>query len=109
MCIRGDVRGGEQQQREVGSGKWEVGKGTRVEVRSEVAMKTENENKNQTYIQPTITRRGMTKVLIWIELPTAMPIVSSIFPFKAIHTAVKCSAALATIGRRMSPMNASGM
>lgn len=29
---------------------------------------------------PTTTRRGRTPVAIWMELPTATPIVNSIFP-----------------------------
>ena len=64
-----------------------------------------------THIQPMTTRRGTTNVAIccvgvsrsqWkeeihrtIELPTHMPIVSSILFFMAIHTDVTCSAAFA--------------
>jgi len=43
-----------------------------------------------------------------IELPTQMPIVSSVLFFSAIHTLVTCSAALATIGMRMRPMKGFG-
>jgi hypothetical protein len=45
--------------------------------------------------------------LTWIEEPTATPIARSILFLLATVTAVTCSAALPTIGRMISPINAS--
>ena len=44
-----------------------------------------------------------------IELPTQIPMVSSILFFMAIQTAVTCSAALATRGNKINPMKGLGM
>jgi len=66
----------------------------------------------QSHIQPITTSRGTTNVeicygeifricggrltsVLTMELPTHIPIVSSILPFIAIHIAVTCSAAFA--------------
>ena len=51
-------------------------------------------------------RRGKART---IDDPTQMVIVNSILFFIAIQTDVTCSAALATMGRRIRPMNALGM
>ena len=51
---------------------------------------------------------GVTNIAIWMELPTQMEMANSVFLFAAIDTAVKCSAALPTIGMRMSEMKAFG-
>jgi len=56
-----------------------------------------------------MTKSGMTNAAIWIELPTQIPIVSSILPFIAIQTDVTCSAAFATIGNSIIPMKAFGI
>ena len=67
----------------------------------------------RTYIQPTMTKSGITNaaicfeknvehkhdiakifMLLTIELPTHTPIVISILPLRAIKIAVTCSAAL---------------
>lgn len=44
-----------------------------------------------------------------IELPTQIPMVNSILPFIAIQTEVTCSAALATRGNKIKPMNGLGI
>lgn len=40
-----------------------------------------------------------------IELPTQIPIVRAILFLRAIQIEVTCSAAFATMGRRMTPIN----
>mmetsp|Transcript_141956 Transcript_141956/g.353790 ORF Transcript_141956/g.353790 Transcript_141956/m.353790 type:complete len:242 (-) Transcript_141956:914-1639(-) len=59
-------------------------------------------------IQPTITENGTTKRAICVEEPMATPSARSIFPLAATVTAVACSAALPTMGSRMTPMKALG-
>lgn len=54
-------------------------------------------------IHATMTKIGIMPAAIWIEDPTATPIVISVLPFMAIQTDVTCSAALPTRGRRIKP------
>ena len=56
-------------------------------------------------IHPIMTIKGVTKSAICIEDPTATPMAKSILSFIATDTAVTCSAALPTIGKRISPKN----
>jgi len=58
-------------------------------------------------IHPKITIKGVTSKAICIEDPTATPIAKSILFFIATVTAVKCSAALPTMGSRIRPTKAS--
>ena len=95
-----------------------VSKSSKKSVRSwPVLCENESVNDNHdvvgerksTNIQPTTTSSGMTNAAIWIDEPTQIPIVSSILFFIAIQTEVTCSAAFATMGRRIRPMNAFGI
>mmetsp|Transcript_101957 Transcript_101957/g.202426 ORF Transcript_101957/g.202426 Transcript_101957/m.202426 type:complete len:217 (+) Transcript_101957:103-753(+) len=54
--------------------------------------------------QPTNTVKGTTKRAICAEDPSATPRDKSILSFMATVTAVACSAALPTIGRRITPI-----
>lgn len=53
--------------------------------------------------QPRRINTGMTKRAIWILEPTATPILRSILSLMETVTAVTCSAAFPTMGRRMRP------
>lgn len=59
-------------------------------------------------IQAMTTRSGRTKMLIWIELPTATAMDKSSLSLTATVTAVTCSAAFETMGRRMRPIHVLG-
>jgi len=85
----------------------EVMASTRWWARSSVRYFPHYDNRTKdTHIHPTMISKGTTNAAIWIELPTQMVMVNSILFFIAIHTEVVCSAALATMGRRIRPMNA---
>ncbi len=56
-------------------------------------------------IHPRITRKGVTRSAICMLLPMATPIARSILFLIETTTAVTCSAALPTIGRRIRPIN----
>jgi hypothetical protein len=60
-------------------------------------------------IHPRTTISGRTNNAICILEPTATPIARSILSLQATVTAVACSAALPTIGRRINPTNVSPM
>ena len=56
-------------------------------------------------IHPITTIKGSTSIAICMLDPTATPIARSILSLQATVTAVACSAALPTIGSRISPTN----
>ena len=59
--------------------------------------------------QATTTMKGMTKMAIWMEEPTATARARSILLRMATRTAVMCSHALEAIGSTMTPMKAFDM
>lgn len=80
------------------------------QVRRHVAKHARSKSKLSGLSRPQAitTSKGMTNIAIWMLEPTATPIAKSILFLYDAVTAVACSAALDTIGKRTNPIQVLG-